>query len=143
MSVFFSEWYVPNKIRRKSQKTQFMLNNLFPKIVSFMRQFRKRRCSQTGHRWQHNTAKKMRFASRGNKGKNTDTHSWYLIFIAFVRQDRLSERVTMYLDCVRTKTKCSFTWMLMTDVSTKKNLADIVAIYGRGRELSDHPGNTY
>jgi len=35
---------------------------------------------------------------------------------------------------------CNFTWMLMTDVPTYgKNLADIVAIYGRGRELFRPP----
>jgi len=35
----------------------------------------------------------------------------------------------------------NFTWMLMTDVQTyeKKNLADIVAIYGRGLELFRPP----
>jgi len=38
---------------------------------------------------------------------------------------------------------CNFTWMLMTDYQLRKiNLADIIAIYGRGRELFRQPTYT-
>jgi hypothetical protein len=47
---------VSDKICRENQNTHFMLNNFFPKIAPFMRKCGKMWQSQTGHRWQHNTA---------------------------------------------------------------------------------------
>jgi len=40
---------------RKNQNTYFFINNIFPKIVVFMRECGKLRYSRTGHRWLYNT----------------------------------------------------------------------------------------
>jgi hypothetical protein len=82
----------------------------FLKIVPFMRYVEK-----YGRAWQvtdDNTTRRMRFACRITKA--TDTHSEYVILIAFPRQQWLRERVSMscytYIACLVSPVAFVFSW---------------------------------
>jgi len=73
---------VSDKSCTENKNTHFMFSNFFAKIVPFMRYGGKIRYSQTGHGWQYNMAHVL--CMLDNEGR--DTHSEYVIFIAFPLQ---------------------------------------------------------
>jgi hypothetical protein len=75
---------------RENRNTYFMFKNFSLKIVPFMRYMEE--CCRA-RQATDNTIRRMRFACRISK--TTDTHSEYVIRIAFPRQQWLRERASM------------------------------------------------
>jgi hypothetical protein len=84
------------QICTENQKTNFMLNTYFPKIMPFMRQCGKEVTARQAT--DDNIIRRMRFACWITKA--TDTHSEYVIIIAFPRQLRISKRALVLRLCV-------------------------------------------
>jgi hypothetical protein len=79
LAKFFLEWEMFWAKVVEKIKTYILCSITFsPKIVSFRRQFRKISKSQTGHRWQYNTAHAQYMLT-----KATDTYSGYEILLPF------------------------------------------------------------
>jgi len=81
---------VSDKSCRENQNTHFVFSNFFPKIVPFMRKCGKHIVERGGAQmaiW------RMRIACWITQG--TDSHSEYVILIAFPLQQWLRERASM------------------------------------------------
>ena len=85
------------KMYRENQKTHFIFNNFVSKIVLFMRYVEK--YGRAGQTTDDDTIRLVRFACWINKA--TNTHSQYVKFIAFPRQQLLHERASV-LTFIRT-----------------------------------------
>jgi hypothetical protein len=82
---------VPDESCRENQNTQFTLNNFFSKFVPFMRYVEK--YGRVRQATDDNIIRRMSFACWITKA--TDTHSEYVTFIAFQRQQWLRERASI------------------------------------------------
>jgi hypothetical protein len=81
---------VSDKSYRENQNAHFIFNNVLPKIVE--------NYGRTGQATDGNIILRMRFACWITKA--TDTHSEYLMLIAFPRLQWLSERASLLRLCV-------------------------------------------
>jgi hypothetical protein len=82
---------VSGKSCRENQNTYFVLNNVFPKIMPLWVNAEK--CGRAGQATDGNIIGRMCFACWITKA--TDTHSEYVILIAFPRQQWLHVRASM------------------------------------------------
>jgi hypothetical protein len=84
---------------RENQNTRFLFRNVFLKILPYMGQIEK--YGRARHAIDDDTIRRMRFACWMTKA--TDTHSEYVILIAFPLQQWLRERASMlrypYISC--------------------------------------------
>ena len=98
LAKLFLEWEVFKIKLVEEIKTYFIFSNsfFFYENLTFLRQWRKIRYSQTDYRWQYNAAQKLGICMSYNQSKNTDMHLLYLLVIVIARQICVSEIALMY-----------------------------------------------
>jgi hypothetical protein len=90
-----------DKICRENQNTHFMFNNFFPKIVPFLISYNVEKYGRARQATDDNIIRRVRFACWVTKP--TDTHSEYIILIAFPLEQGLRERAAvlrLYIHCL-------------------------------------------